>query len=139
MNLNYGWIRREVYSEEKDIKTIYNTVLFVNDRKLIITDKDVEYKFNTKEEAFEFAKDIYEKHKDYFEEVEVTKGFEFKATINFEKYIRNSLQYDIEQRKILNKIEEFLKIEFNCEFDVNYVSDISGKEVCIVEKEEYYD
>ena len=140
MKIDYGWIRKEVYSEEeKDIKTIYNAVLFVNDRKLIITDKDVEYKFDTKEEAFKFAKDIYEKHKDYFEEVEVAKGFEFQGTINFNKYIKNSLEYDIKVKKILNKIEEFLKNEFNCEFDSDYVSDISGKEVCIVEKEEYYD
>lgn len=140
MKLDYGWIKREIFSEEeKDIKTIYNPVLFVNDKKLIISNNGKDYKFDTKEEAFEFAKDVYNENKNYFEEVEVTKGFKFNGVVKFGKYIKNSLQYDIEMKKILNKLEEFLKNEFNCEFDVDYISDISGKEVCIVEKEEYDD
>ena len=66
MKLDYWYVKREIYSEEeKDIKTIYSPVLFVNDKKLIITNNGVDYKFNTKGEAFDFANEMYNKHKDY--------------------------------------------------------------------------
>lgn len=140
MSIGYDYVKREVYSEkDKDIKIIYSPSLMIKGKNVLISNDNIIYEFGTKEKALAFAKSVYEKHKDYFEELESINGFNFKSTIEFENCIKDNLEYNDKMREILYKIEEVLKDEFNCKLDVRYANKLSKKEINIIKEEKEYE